>query len=357
MAYPRGVRPHSGKIEIRWQINARRYSEFLDLTPTRSNLTQAARIRKARIEAVKYGLPIGDGNMTFAEVAQAYLDNAEIELSTRNSYRDAINIYWAALASKDIATISTAELIELDEAIDWTSRKTRANALIPLRRVFRYAVSRGLLISNPGQALQSRRDRQPSTPDPYTATERDKLLGWLRLHGTSPSWEYFTLAFHSGARTSELLALRWQDFDGTSIYIERAFVRRAMKGTKTGIARRVILTDDAIEALRSMPRPINGGAIFRNQYGRSFQSAYHLNKTFRRAHESMRIRHRKGPYPWRHTYASLGLTAGVKPAFLAKQLGHSLNVLLKTYARWIDDDGDRAELARLNTLSSRMSSK
>ena len=38
------------------------------------------------------------------------------------------------------------------------------------------------------------------------------------------------------------------------------------------------------------------------------------------------IRRRTGPYRWRHTYASIGLTNGADHAWLAKQLGHSLQM-------------------------------
>ncbi len=49
-------------------------------------------------------------------------------------------------------------------------------------------------------------------------------------------------------------------------------------------------------------------------------------------------------YPWRHTYASIGLSEGAKPGFLAKQLGHTLAVFYSNYAAWIDTDTDRETL-------------
>ncbi|KIQ00721.1 integrase [Pseudomonas fulva] len=39
--------------------------------------------------------------------------------------------------------------------------------------------------------------------------------------------------------------------------------------------------------------------------------------------------------------------AGMAPAFIAKQLGHSIQILLTRYARWIDGEGD---WAAVNTL-------
>ena len=79
-----------------------------------------------------------------------------------------------------------------------------------------------------------------------------------------------------------------------------------------------------------------------------YSSGYHLDKTFRLAHKKTSVRHREGPYPWRHTYASIGLTNGAEPAWLAKQLGHGLQMFYNVYADWIgSDDADQKELAKI----------
>jgi integrase len=49
----------------------------------------------------------------------------------------------------------------------------------------------------------------------------------------------------------------------------------------------------------------------------------------------------------RHSYATAMLMAGMTPAFCAKQLGHSVEVFLNTYAKWLDGDQDALEMARL----------
>ena len=41
------------------------------------------------------------------------------------------------------------------------------------------------------------------------------------------------------------------------------------------------------------------------------------------------------------------VTNGADPAFLAKQLGHSLQVFFTVYADWISGDGDRAQLKKI----------
>lgn len=60
------------------------------------------------------------------------------------------------------------------------------------------------------------------------------------------------------------------------------------------------------------------------------------------------IRHRR-TYNTRHTYATIGLMAGVNPAFMARQLGHSLEMFFKVYAKWIDGQHDDREMAKIET--------
>jgi integrase len=48
--------------------------------------------------------------------------------------------------------------------------------------------------------------------------------------------------------------------------------------------------------------------------------------------KQLRIRYRR-PYNMRHTYATIGLMSGARPAFLAGQLGHSLRVFFDVYAK------------------------
>ncbi len=41
------------------------------------------------------------------------------------------------------------------------------------------------------------------------------------------------------------------------------------------------------------------------------------------------------------------LMAGMAPAFIAGQLGHNVQILLSTYAKWIGSSGDWGELDKL----------
>ncbi|WP_367873062.1 hypothetical protein [Trinickia violacea] len=54
----------------------------------------------------------------------------------------------------------------------------------------------------------------------------------------------------------------------------------------------------------------------------------------------------------RHSYATAMLMAGMTPAFCAKQLGHSVEMFLTTYSKWIDGEQNEMEMARLESALS-----
>lgn len=54
----------------------------------------------------------------------------------------------------------------------------------------------------------------------------------------------------------------------------------------------------------------------------------------------------------RHGYATAMLMAGMMPAFCAKQLGHSVEMFLTTYSKWIDGSQNDIERGRLEAAIS-----
>ena len=69
-------------------------------------------------------------------------------------------------------------------------------------------------------------------------------------------------------------------------------------------------------------------------------------KYFLAALERLAIRRRR-QYDCRHTYATMCLMANMNAAFIANQLGHSVQMLLSTYAKWINSTSDWTELNKL----------
>ena len=64
-----------------------------------------------------------------------------------------------------------------------------------------------------------------------------------------------------------------------------------------------------------------------------------MAKEWKKAHEVTGIAYRI-PYTCRHTRAAELLSAGVNPAAAAKQLGHTVEMFLRTYSEFIDEYSD-----------------
>ncbi len=66
-----------------------------------------------------------------------------------------------------------------------------------------------------------------------------------------------------------------------------------------------------------------------------FRDADWLMKHWKRAHEITEVRRRLGPYPWRSTYISLMLSAGINEYDVARYVGNSPDVIRKSYHKHI----------------------
>jgi len=104
--------------------------------------------------------------------------------------------------------------------------------------------------------------------------------------------------------------------------------------TKTRRPRKVLLNDRALHALEK-PRPLTEARsddVFAPS-GTDDRSALFIRpeasqqRYWLAALRTLGIRHRR-LYDTRHTYATMCLVAGMNPAFIAAQLGHSVQVLL-----------------------------
>lgn len=355
--YPTGVRPGSkGGIEIRWKFQNQAYSEYLPDSPTTAGIKKAAAIRKERIKqqklAAEFGIRVDQDTEAsikpFSVIAQEYLHSADLEASTYGNYKNHLNRYWMpALAQLPMSLITTKDIRGVMHSLKDLSRKTQRNILIPVRQVFKFAQDMEYVTADPSASISIRKSQKPVL-EPFSLEERESILE----HLTGQDYFFFLVAFETGARCpSELLALTWDDFDGKTLSITKARVIRRLKmNTKTNEARKVLVTQRLRKELLKQKLKASSEWIFTNSAGQVCRDADLFNLAWKKALASADVRYRR-PYNCRHTFASLGLKAGAKPAFLASQLGHSLQMFYTTYAAWIRDDDDVDELRRIENYT------
>jgi len=226
------------------------------------------------------------------------------------------------------------------------SPSTIRNALMPLRVIFRRAISRGEIAVNPTTALElpavrGHRDRIVSAE---AATE---LLAVLRpadraLWGT---------ALYAGLRRGELMALLWERVDLASglIRVEASYdpTAREMVEPKSRAGKRTVpmpaaLRDLLVEHRMSFDEP--SGLVFGTTPDRPFSDSAVVQRA-RRAWERAGL-DGIGLHDARHTFASLMIAAGVNAKALSTYMGHSsITITLDRYGHLMP--GNEAEAATL----------
>lgn len=340
--------------------------ERLPLEPSPANLKRAEK-HKAAIElaiyngtfdyaatfpkskrAARFGYQTGQ--IPVADYLEKWLERKEAHLkaSTLDGYRKIISgVLTPKLGDIPLVMLTRKMIRDSLTTID-ASNKRLANVQSCLRSALGDAVDDELIEANPmGGWTYSVKEkpRQEDEIDPFTKEEQREILDVA-------SGQYRNLlqfAFWTGLRTSELVALEWGDIDWLrgEARISRGLTKAAKEAelpkTAAGL-RDVKLLPMAIAALQAQKEHtyLVGAQVFHDpRYGKPFDGDQAIRKSFwiptiRKA----RVRYRN-PYQTRHTYASMMLSAGEHPMWVAKQMGHSSWVMIaRVYGRWIPNDDD-----------------
>jgi integrase len=338
--------------------------ERLELQPTPANINYATRLRAEILGKIERG--------TFS-LAEYFPDSPRVT-------RDNASLTWKQLADEWLTTrageLAHSTLADYTQSLDskhftdWHPlhlpaidfRKLKAKlATLPahpktfnnlasvLRMVLEYGWSAKLLREQLHEQITFRRLAKPE-PDPLALDEVDQVLAKMRPEGVT----FYEFAFFTGLRPSEQIALQWQNVDlrrGT-VVVREAITRSKRKGTKTGQIRTVELTARAravLERQRARTQ-LAGGAVFIGLDGASYTTTDGpLDAFWKPAMKLAGIRYRDGRQT-RHTFATTCLHAGLKPGWIAGQLGHSVEMFYRVYSKWIDAQDRGAERSKLDAF-------
>lgn len=324
------------RLRVRVQHKGQKYSETIDGSFTdKVAVSKAKKLRDQALARMTLGLQNErTTSQSLNEVAQDYMDTCTIQASSRKQYKRILNTYWMPLYPAPIDQIRPDDVRKVMASMT-CGPKTKANNLAPLSSVFEHAKLNGLVNANPCKAVKLPKIQHPPT-DYFTPEEKQKLLDEL----AGEYLNYFIVFFGTGMRPSEILALNRHDIQGDYARVEKGMVYGELqRSTKNYLVRDVYLEPHVQTALKRQMLRHTGERIF--QWTQEVTPHHH----YRRAMSKARLRYR-APYKCRHTRAAELLTKGVKPAWAAKQLGHTLKMFFERYASWIDDD-DSSEIAKL----------
>ena len=292
------------------------------------------------------------GALTVGSQLDTWLAAQRIEASTRAGYESAVRFWKAKIGDILLRALRTSHAMTALATRADLSGKTVNNYISVLREAVELAVTDKLLTENPILKVP-RAKHQKEPADPFTRNEVDRIIDHMSGKYAGQAANLVEFWMWTGLRTSEVFGLHWKNVDLTSgtMLITEAKVRGIQKSnTKTNIARTVKLNSIALSALQRQRThtQIAGEAVFHDpRYGANWSD----ERAFRRSYwtptlKVLGIRYRR-PYNMRHTYATLMLMADMNPSMCAKQLGHSIEMFLKTYTKWIDGEQNDREMDKL----------
>lgn len=366
-----GVRAASEtSINIDFIYRGIRCKERIKLTPTPANLKRAAQHRAAILDAIERGtfdyavtFPDSPRRFLFAEnkgagyALESYLETwlerqrQHLKSSTWDDYRKIVfNTLIPAFGKIHLPDLKRGDIRAWCEQQAVTNKRL-ANVQSVLRAALQDAIDDELIEANPLYGWKFARKEAPKPADdvdPFTAEEQAAILKACR---DPQHRNLFRFAFWTGLRTSELVALEWGDIDWRRgiVRVSRAKTQAAdaAEGTKTRKGTRdVKLLGPALAALEAQKAfsYIAGGAVFLNpRTGEPWAGDQPIRhgawtQTLRLA----KVRYRR-PYQTRHTFASMMLTAGESPVWVAQQMGHSdLTMIARIYGRWMPEAAPEA---------------
>jgi integrase len=306
------------------------------------------------------GEKIAPSRKTVAEVAADWLsEQSNLRPGSRARYASALNRHIIPrLGRKRIASIEVDHIAALirdvregrgpdGEAIKPLAPWSIRGVLVPLSRIFAYAMRRGYVASNVVSQLE-RGERPGVGRRDQRVLDRDEIA--RLLDAADPEYRpLLTCAVFSGLRLSELCGLVWQDVDFAAgeLHVRYQLGRDGSRvEPKTPQARR----DVAIfPALAKMLREHRAASRYSRDLDPVFTSSAGTPLSFRnvqrraigdsaqRAGLNSDGRPRLRLHDCRHTFASLLIDQGLDPVYVSRQLGHaSPAITMNVYAHLFD---------------------
>jgi integrase len=312
--------------------------------------------RSDAMRDIRQGVRRGPTGITLHQAAQDWLAGAR-DGSVRNRSGDVykpsvVRSYEASLTRHVLPALGGHRLEAIDRLMlhpyvdtlvaEGLDPSTIRNTLMPLRVIYRRAVSRGVLAINPVEgvelpAVRGRRERIAS-PD-----EADTLVAALPAHDR-PIW---ATAIYSGLRAGELQALAWDCVDLATgiIRVERAWdpKSKVYVSPKSRAGRRKVpvlgvLRDILLDLRMAGP---SDGLVFPG----SAREHLALSSVQQRAQRCW-LAAGLDPitlHECRHTFASLLIAAGVNAKALSVYMGHaSISTTFDRYGHLMPGGEDEA---------------
>jgi integrase len=372
-------------LSVTWYQHAR---DYVDDRWEKVSAKQRISIAET-LTAVTVGLTADHKGAPDPETLRNALRRWEFNKARRNAERPAevtAALRWVAKTGVPLADL--AEFEGITAALDACARKLDGTTASPsyytrrrrvLYNVLKYAVQRKRLTTNPIDGLDWKptgedevwEEINPAVvPSPSKMAELLAAVSYAGPRRGPRMVAFFGCVYYAMMRPGEVVSLRDADCELPTTGWGRLLLtgskpsvgtewtdsgeyhdNRGLKGRNPKAKRPVPIPPELVRILREhinrygvapdgrLFRTERGGVLLPSGYGRTWRMARTLALT--PAEEASDLARR--PYDLRHAGVSLRLNAGVPPTQVAEWAGHSVEVLLKVYAKVIGGQDGRWE--------------
>jgi integrase len=329
----------------------------------------AAEVLK-KIAQGKFSIKTDDELKTLKEAGDdLFVPSAHRRDSTLDSYGYALEHIYPTLGAKMIGEITTKDI----EAL-LTRWRTDAKGSIELRLnvlnvILNHCVRKDWIRRNPAAGLEPafkrslRKRDKVKTRRAMSTTQLDTVLDAVQAYTDSALFYVFWLLLgRTGLRISEAMALQPDDIEvemasGHScrrILVQRAFHKKRIGPTKTGLSRYVDLSPEIAGALDRVLDEFRGSGadwIFPSPRTDMPLSYLYWRNHLVAATKQVRLGMKLTPHIFRHTFASQLLSKGENNLlYTSEQLGHAKpSMTLDVYGHFLPPKDNVAPVNSLDT--------
>ena len=293
-------------------------------------------IEQARREAARIAVDISDGKnpaevkrghkaeLTFNDLFTDYMErHSKPRKKTWHEDESKFKTYLErSIGRKKLSTIDRRDIALIHSNITKAGHSTTANRVLALTSsIFGWAISAGLWGSNP--VIGIKRNKENSRDRFIQGDELPRFFKALTEEPNATIRDYILISLLTGARRSNVLAMRWQD-----ISFERAEWR--IEVTKNGTPQTVALSPEAVEILKNR-KPLDSSIFVFPGNGKSghFEEP---KKGWKRILEHAGIEDLR-IHDLRRTLGSWQAKTGASLAIIGKSLNHKNQSTTAIYAR------------------------
>ena len=288
--------------------------------------------------------------MTFKKYSDLFLQFKvhELKYSTFYKYKNIVISRFDVFMDKNITDIKPSDIKLWLYAIDDVGNKSKRHYLGVLSGIFQEALYDDVINKNPVKHIRLPKVYSPLIK-PFIADDVKSILD--NASKKNANYLYFiAIAFYSGMRTNEIIALKRSDIDMDRkiIKISRSRSRFGESTPKTRYSIREIPIIDALfPYVYSLLSLHNSDYLFVTQYNKPYiDTKVFCDHFWRPSLKELNIEYRR-PYNMRHTYATNMLYRNlVTPVQLSQLLGHAnTQMVFDVYVKYLEmnfNDFDRS---------------